>query len=117
MLVVLGERTSVAGTPVQLKPHFDKDTKIEVVTDIFAAWGRQAEKTNPLPERELMKFFEGKHSEILGSWQTDTEAKARQEEQARQAKLMEEQQRQVEEQRAKARQEEQARQAKLMEEQ
>mmetsp|Transcript_64882 Transcript_64882/g.101134 ORF Transcript_64882/g.101134 Transcript_64882/m.101134 type:complete len:826 (-) Transcript_64882:100-2577(-) len=98
MLVMLGERTSVAGTPIQLKPHFDKDTKIEVVTDIFAAWGRQAEKNNPLPERELMKFFEGKHAEIVASWREEAEEKARAEDRVRQQKLLEEQQRQAQEQ-------------------
>merc|ERR1719472_400020 len=77
--------------------------KVEVLTDIFAAWGRQAEKTNPLPERELMKFFEAKYSEVAGSWQEEAEAKARQVEQARQAKLVEERQRAVEEQNARER--------------
>merc|ERR1719253_892234 len=92
ILQELGERALVAGIPVQLKRHFDKDTKIEVMTDIFAAWGRQAEKTNPLPERELMKFFEARHQHHLASWAEESEAKARQDEQARQAKMIEEQQ-------------------------
>jgi len=98
VLAELGQHALIAGTPVQLKPHFDKDTKIEVMTDIFAAWGRQAEKTNPLPERELMKFFEGMHQKFIAAWNSDAEAKSQNSEQARAAKLMEEQQRQAEEQ-------------------
>mmetsp|Transcript_631 Transcript_631/g.1084 ORF Transcript_631/g.1084 Transcript_631/m.1084 type:complete len:503 (-) Transcript_631:176-1684(-) len=38
----------VADVDVQMRPHFDKVQHEEVKTDLFVAWGRQAEKQAPL---------------------------------------------------------------------
>lgn len=43
----------VAGIDVQMRPHFDKVQHEEVKTDIFVAWGRQAEKQAPLAAATL----------------------------------------------------------------
>jgi len=101
ILADLGEKATISGIPVQLKRHFDKASGNEMMTDIFAAWGRQAEKTNPLPERDILKFFEAKTLELLDGWRNNDEAKARQADHERQAKLIQEQQSQVAEQRAR----------------
>lgn len=94
-IVALGAEVIINGIKVQVKPHHNKETKEEVLTDIFVAWGRQVEKTTPLSERELTKFFDAKHSEILASWKAAEEAKAREaEERDRQKRLVEEQARQ-----------------------
>jgi len=98
----LGSDTFINGIRVQMKPHFDKDTRAEVPTDVFVAWGRQVEKTTPLSERELVKHFDAKHTELTAGWRAEAEEKARQaqeEQRARQQKLLEEQQRQQAEQR------------------
>mmetsp|Transcript_24141 Transcript_24141/g.55975 ORF Transcript_24141/g.55975 Transcript_24141/m.55975 type:complete len:254 (+) Transcript_24141:1-762(+) len=43
---------------VQLKRHTDKQTKREVVTDIFVAWGHQQEKDSPLTVEDLSEKFD-----------------------------------------------------------
>jgi len=101
VLAAVGGEVIIAGTRVQLKPHHDKETHKEVPTDIFAAWGRQAEKSAPLPEREIMKFFEAKHIEFNEACRAEEEKSRLAEERARAQKLLEEQQRQQEEQRAR----------------
>lgn len=86
---------TIGSIKVQIRRHVDKETKIEVPTDIFVAWGRQVEKTTPLSERELTKFFDTKHQDFMASIHAEAEEKRRQaDEQARQQKLLEEQQRQ-----------------------
>lgn len=52
---------AIAGKYVQIKPYFGKDSRVEVKSDIFIAWDRQAEQRKPLPESEIIKFFEAKH--------------------------------------------------------
>lgn len=95
-----GSEVFIGGIKVQMKRHTDKETGVEVPTDIFVAWGRQVEKTTPLSEHELTKFFDEKHIELTESWRAEAEEKARQqEEQTRQQQLLEEQQRQQAEQR------------------
>jgi len=91
-IVALGAEVTINGIKVQLKPHTNKETKEEVLTDVFVAWGRQVEKTTPLSERELTKFFDTRHSEIVTSW------RAAEEEQARLVEERDKQQRQLEEQ-------------------
>lgn len=62
-----GLEATIAGIHVKLKPHFEKDTRKEVMTDLFVGWGRQAEKATPLPEAELVHFFDQKHEELCNS--------------------------------------------------
>eukprot|EP00403_Amphidinium_massartii_P034177 CAMPEP_0178452620 /NCGR_PEP_ID=MMETSP0689_2-20121128/44346_1 /TAXON_ID=160604 /ORGANISM="Amphidinium massartii, Strain CS-259" /LENGTH=797 /DNA_ID=CAMNT_0020078347 /DNA_START=11 /DNA_END=2401 /DNA_ORIENTATION=+ len=76
-IVAEGEKITIASIKVQIKPHKDKDTKQEVPTDIFAAWGRQVEKMTPLSEREIVGWFEAKHKELTDAWRAETEAKER----------------------------------------
>lgn len=92
------ETVTIANIKVQLKPHFDKDTNQEVMTDLFVAWGRQVEKTTPLSERDLTKFFDTKHQELTESWRVEAEARKETEERARQ-KAEEQHRQQVEHQR------------------
>lgn len=95
----LGNEIIISGIRVQMKPHTDKETKMEIPTDIFVAWGRQVEKTSPLSERELTKYFDTKHQDFLSAWRGEEEKQRQAEEAARQQKLLEEQQRQQAEQR------------------
>lgn len=85
---------TINGIKVQVKPHTEKETKADVPTDIFVAWGRQVEKTTPLSERELTKFFDTHHREVVEGWRAEEEKTKRAEEAARQQKLQEEQRRQ-----------------------
>jgi len=95
----LGAEIIISGIRVQMKPHTDKETKMEIPTDIFVAWGRQVEKTSPLSERELTKYFDTKHQDFLSAWRGEEEKQRQAEEAARQQKALEEQQRQQAEQR------------------
>lgn len=93
-ILALGDIT-IGSIKVQVRRHMDKETKIEVPTDIFVAWGRQVEKTTPLSERELTKYFDGEHQKYNATAVAEAEERQRQaEEQARAQKLLEEQQRQ-----------------------
>jgi len=58
-------KIEIAGHTLTVKAHSDKDTKQEIMTDLFAGWGRQAEKTDPLPEQTLADFFDDKHNEFV----------------------------------------------------
>ncbi|CAE7640729.1 unnamed protein product [Symbiodinium sp. CCMP2456] len=78
-----GNECVINGIKVQIKPHTNKETKEEVLTDLFVAWGRQAEKQNPLSEQTIAKFFDTKHKEITGGWKAAEEEKLRAEEQER----------------------------------
>ncbi|CAK0894748.1 unnamed protein product [Prorocentrum cordatum] len=69
----LGAEIIISGIRVQMKPHTDKETKMEIPTDIFVAWGRQVEKTSPLSERELTKYFDTKHQDFLSAWRGEEE--------------------------------------------
>jgi len=91
---------TINGIKVQVKPHTEKDTKAEIPTDLFVAWGHKVEKNTPLSEHELTKFFDTKHQEVSHKWAMEMQEKARvAEERARQQKLLEEQQKQQAEQR------------------
>ncbi|CAE7236909.1 unnamed protein product, partial [Symbiodinium sp. CCMP2456] len=52
---------------VQLKRHTDKQTKREVVTDIFVAWGHQQEKDSPLTVEDIAERFDQLYQEALAS--------------------------------------------------
>lgn len=53
-----GEISTASGITVKIQPQVDPKTKVDVPTDIFAAWGRKVEETTPLSELELLQFFE-----------------------------------------------------------
>lgn len=54
----------IAGIDVQVKPHTDKATKLEIKTDIFAAWGHQIEKQTPLEASSIATFFDDLYREV-----------------------------------------------------
>mmetsp|Transcript_2111 Transcript_2111/g.4817 ORF Transcript_2111/g.4817 Transcript_2111/m.4817 type:complete len:829 (+) Transcript_2111:84-2570(+) len=97
-IISASDETNINGIRVQMKRHTDKDTKAEVMTDIFVAWGRQVEKTTPLSERVLVKHFDQKHIELVESWREMEEKSRQAEEQKRQHKMLEDLRRQEEEQ-------------------
>lgn len=43
---------------IQIRPHVDKRTEVEIKTNIFAAWGRQNEKKSPLPVPMIAETFD-----------------------------------------------------------
>mmetsp|Transcript_65946 Transcript_65946/g.127205 ORF Transcript_65946/g.127205 Transcript_65946/m.127205 type:complete len:420 (-) Transcript_65946:55-1314(-) len=43
---------------IQMRPHVDKRTEVEIKTNIFAAWGRQNEKRSPLPVPTIAETFD-----------------------------------------------------------
>mmetsp|Transcript_96107 Transcript_96107/g.248566 ORF Transcript_96107/g.248566 Transcript_96107/m.248566 type:complete len:637 (-) Transcript_96107:106-2016(-) len=43
---------------LQVRPHFDKAKGEQIKTDIFVAWGRQAEKQNPLSAAVIAAAFD-----------------------------------------------------------
>jgi len=43
---------------IQMRPHVDKRTEVEIKTNIFAAWGRQNEKRSPLPVPTIAEAFD-----------------------------------------------------------
>ncbi|CAL1163774.1 unnamed protein product [Cladocopium goreaui] len=45
--------------------NLSRDTSQDVPTDLFVAWGRQAEMRYPLSEMEIVKYFDSKCKEIL----------------------------------------------------
>lgn len=49
----------IEGVEVQWREHFDKDAEQYLVTDIFIAWGRQAEKTNSLDATAIAQAVDG----------------------------------------------------------
>mmetsp|Transcript_121229 Transcript_121229/g.277843 ORF Transcript_121229/g.277843 Transcript_121229/m.277843 type:complete len:332 (+) Transcript_121229:75-1070(+) len=49
---------------LQCKPHCDKQTKEVTTNMIFAAWGRQAEKQNPLTEKAIVDYVESRLAEF-----------------------------------------------------
>merc|ERR1712194_17340 len=50
---MIGQTIIVHGVSIDVRAHVDKETKEEVVTDVFCAWGHQVEKSTPLPVDEL----------------------------------------------------------------
>ncbi|CAE7233067.1 unnamed protein product [Symbiodinium pilosum] len=84
-IVAEGNECIINGIKVQIKPHTNKETKEEVMTDLFVAWGRQVEKANPLSEQQIAKYFDTKHKELTSAWKAAEEEKLRAEEQERQA--------------------------------
>jgi len=62
-----GLKLEISGHTLTIRPHSDKDTKQEIMTDIFAGWGRQAEKNEPLSEQELASYFDEKHIELTST--------------------------------------------------
>ncbi|CAK0792242.1 unnamed protein product [Prorocentrum cordatum] len=51
-------KTQIGGVSVQVRRHLDKNTKQDVVTDIFCAWGHRAEKETPLEVDEIAEAFD-----------------------------------------------------------
>jgi len=53
----------IDGVEAQVKPQVDRDTKMEVKTDIFAAWGHKIERNNPLDAQSIADAFDKLHKE------------------------------------------------------
>ena len=49
--IVMQLLLQVSGVTVKLKPQFDPKSKEEVLTEIFASWGRKVEEQTPVPLR------------------------------------------------------------------
>eukprot|EP00928_Gymnodinium_smaydae_P036706 TRINITY_DN25618_c0_g1_i1.p1 TRINITY_DN25618_c0_g1~~TRINITY_DN25618_c0_g1_i1.p1 ORF type:complete len:228 (+),score=34.28 TRINITY_DN25618_c0_g1_i1:86-769(+) len=49
---------AVDGVVCTIKPHFDKATSSEVVTDVFVAWGHQRECAHPVAAEKLAKVID-----------------------------------------------------------
>eukprot|EP00439_Symbiodinium_sp_Y106_P046263 s1708_g5.t2 len=64
----------IGDVKVQLKRHTDKQTKREVVTDIFVAWGHQQEKDSPLTVEDIAERFDQLYQEALKSPAAETPA-------------------------------------------
>mmetsp|Transcript_87293 Transcript_87293/g.222396 ORF Transcript_87293/g.222396 Transcript_87293/m.222396 type:complete len:403 (-) Transcript_87293:172-1380(-) len=67
----IGAEATISDIKVKLKPHFDKDTNTEVITDLFVGWGRQVEKTTPLSEADLVKYFDDMHASLTNTGRLD----------------------------------------------
>mmetsp|Transcript_90510 Transcript_90510/g.290130 ORF Transcript_90510/g.290130 Transcript_90510/m.290130 type:complete len:292 (-) Transcript_90510:273-1148(-) len=67
----IGAEATISDIKVKLKPHFDKDTNTEVITDLFVGWGRQVEKTTPLSEADLVKYFDDMHASLTNTGRFD----------------------------------------------
>jgi len=89
-IVAEGNECTINGLKVQIKPHHNKETKEEVLTDLFVAWGRQVEKVNPLSEQMIAKYFDGKYKEIIAGWKA-AEEERRQAEELEQQRAQEQQ--------------------------
>eukprot|EP00434_Breviolum_minutum_P029193 symbB.v1.2.025822.t1/scaffold2533.1/size76754/3 len=79
-IVAEGNECTINGLKVQIKPHHNKETKEEVLTDLFVAWDRQVEKVNPLSEQMIAKYFDGKYKEIIAGWKAAEEERRHAEE-------------------------------------
>jgi len=63
-------QVDIKGIKAQMRPHIDKVASKEVKTDIFVAWGHQAEKQSPLSAATICEVFddlvqEGGNSQAL----------------------------------------------------
>eukprot|EP00434_Breviolum_minutum_P007734 symbB.v1.2.006822.t1/scaffold379.1/size332124/4 len=79
-IVTEGNECTINGLKVQIKPHHNKETQEEVLTDLFVAWGRQVEKVNPLSEQMIAKYFDVKYKEIVAGWKAAEEGRRQAEE-------------------------------------
>mmetsp|Transcript_90513 Transcript_90513/g.290151 ORF Transcript_90513/g.290151 Transcript_90513/m.290151 type:complete len:101 (-) Transcript_90513:129-431(-) len=44
---------------------------LQVITDLFVGWGRQVEKTTPLSEADLVKYFDDMHVSLTSTGRLD----------------------------------------------
>lgn len=75
-----GRMATIAGVSVEMRAHKDRVTKLEVLTDIFVAWGHKVEKATPLPEHEIAKFFDEKHIQFGERGKLDNDSSSGEEE-------------------------------------
>lgn len=119
-IVAEGNECTINGLKVQIKPHHNKDTKEEVLTDLFVAWGRQVEKVSPLSEEKIAQYFDKKYKDIIAGWKAAEEERRQAEEQQRQEIVLKqrtEERRRYEEEEQKRRQQEAEQQQKWMSQQ
>jgi len=48
----------------QVRPHVDKDSKAEIKTDLFLAWGHKSEKLSPLSADSIAQAFDQLYLEV-----------------------------------------------------
>jgi len=117
-IVEEGNECTINGLKVQIKPHHNKDTKEEVLTDLFVAWGRQVEKVNPLSEEKIAQFFDKKYKDIIAGWKAEEERRQAEEQQRQDVvKQRVEERRRYEEEEQKRRQQEAEQQQKWISQQ
>lgn len=73
-ILAAGLKLEIQGHTLTIRAHFEKETKEEIMTDIFAGWGRQAEKTDPLSEEALTEYFDEKHIEFTTTGRCSAQA-------------------------------------------
>lgn len=73
-ILAAGLKLEIQGHTLTIRAHFEKETKEEIMTDIFAGWGRQAEKTDPLSEEALTEYFDEKHIEFTATGRCSAQA-------------------------------------------
>merc|ERR1740133_104333 len=70
-IVKLGDRSYIDEVKVKVEAHVDKETGKELPNDLFVGWGHKAEKTTPLMEQDLVRFFDAKHDELTAEWRKE----------------------------------------------
>merc|ERR1719198_1274669 len=71
-----GGETYIDQIKVKVKAQFDKESGKEVPNDIFVGWGHKVEKSTPLMDSEIVKFFDAKHEELQASWRMEQDQMA-----------------------------------------
>lgn len=66
---VLDRKVVVDGLSVSVKPAIDKDTGQQKPTDIFVAWGRQANREKPISGQALLMYFDTIADQVV-YWRT-----------------------------------------------
>jgi len=55
----------IGGHQSTIRPHADKESQVDIPTDVFIGWGRQTEKNDPLSEQVIADWFDEKHVEFV----------------------------------------------------
>lgn len=66
--IKIGEHT------VQMRPHVDKETKKEIKSDFFIAWGHKSEKQSPLAASVIADAFDNLWTEAYQAWTSAVQA-------------------------------------------
>lgn len=61
--------TYIDQVKVKVKANVDKETGKDMPYELFIGWGHRVEKSTPLSDTEIVKYFDHKHEELQASWQ------------------------------------------------